>query len=146
MQVPAFSVFRKSCHLRSVHLDLLICDPHTDEQGGIITGPFHFTINYADYCMNRLKQLCIHAQYVLAVIALITYIIYWNTDSVSFTFALMSIGPLCIALAVFSICLLLIGKKDVQYWKQDLQLMTGALGLVLLHAALLIIVNQFHVI
>ena len=91
--------------------------------------------------MERLKQICSKIQYYTAILALVVYIIYWNVAPDDFVYAFLIVGPICITEAVISVCLLILGKKDIERWQEDAALASGAIGLVVLHAFLLIIMR-----
>ena len=91
--------------------------------------------------MQRLKRICSKIQYYTALLALCVYILYWNLLPDEFVYAFLILGPICMMEAVFSVCLLIISKKDIEQWQDDAALAIGAIGLVLLHAFLLIVLR-----
>ena len=110
----------------------IIFRPSTDRNGSLVS------------TMDRLKHYCIRVQYIVSVLTLLTYCICWYIDIYVFGFAFLILGAICMLQAVISIGLIVLDKKDITFWQRDAQLILGAMGLVALHAILLVVMRGIN--
>lgn len=94
--------------------------------------------------MDRLKQLCVRSQYISIVFALLVYAITWNVDIYVFAYSFLFLGALSIVQVVFSVALIVIDKKDIEQWRRDMQLLAGAVVLLIMHVILLQVVRDIN--
>lgn len=98
----------------------------------------------ASLIMDRLKRLCIRSQYLTAVLALLIYSICWNLDIYIFAWSFLVLGSISMLQVMLSALLIVIDRKDIAFWRRDMQLLAGAFGLTLLHLALLLVLKQIN--
>ncbi len=94
--------------------------------------------------MDRLKHICIKSQYFSIGAALVLYLITWNIDAYIFAYSFLAMGALSICQVAFSIGLIVIDKKDIEFWRRDMQLLAGAIVLLVMHVILLMALEDFQ--
>ena len=84
--------------------------------------------------MDQYKTTSIKAQYILAIVSILIYIICYLTSDKAFTLSFLILAPLSIIQIMTSAFLLILCKKDISLWKSDVQLVIGIIVLISVHA------------